>query len=128
VGRSDASADPQSLATVEDFLQHFGVKGMKWGNRMSFKRPVKESPSADAAKAMALRDRAKRSKPKALSNKELQEAINRMNLEQQFKRLNTNERNIAVRFISNTLLEVGKREAVGLVAKKAAKLATRAVV
>lgn len=126
MGRSESSAGADSLNSVENILKHYGVKGMKWGSRLS--RKPKETPSADAARALLLRDRAKRSKPRALSNAELQEAINRMNLEQQFKRLSTNERNVASRFIANTLLEAGKREVTSVVAKKAAKLVTKAAI
>lgn len=122
--RADTSggADRRGVTTVNDFLQHYGVKGMKWGRRG---KAVKESPSAESSAATAIRARAKTSKVKALSNKELQEAINRMNLEQQFKRLSTNERPVVTRFIASTLLEIGKREVQATIAKKVAKTAVK---
>lgn len=104
------------MSYVEDFLTHHGVKGMKWGVR----KGAKEGPSADAQKALDLRARAKRSKPRALTNAELQTAINRMNLEQQFKRLAVNEQHPVKRWISSTLLEVGKREVQVAIGKKVA--------
>lgn len=104
------------MSHAEDFLEHFGVKGMRWGVRGG-----KGTPSADAAKSTSIRTIAKKSGVKSVSNKELQEAINRMQLEQNFKRLTTNERNPAARFIASTLLEVGKREVQTQVAKKIAK-------
>lgn len=110
-GESAAHADE-----VDDFLEHFGVKGMRWGQ----KKGPKEAASADASKAITLRDRAKRSKPKALSNAELQTAINRMQLEQNYKRLAVNEKPAVTRFISSTLLEIGKREVQTHLAKKVA--------
>jgi hypothetical protein len=106
---------------VADFLEHYGVKGMRWGIRGG--KATKEAPSTDAARAATLKVRAKRSKPKALSNKELQEVINRMNLEQQFKRLSVNEQPAIKRFISSTLLEIGKREVQVSLAKKFARKA-----
>lgn len=112
------------MSAVEEFLAHYGVKGMRWGVR----RGSKEAPSSDAARATELRTRAKQSKVKALSNKELQEAINRMNLEQQFKRLSTNERPVVTRFIASTLMEIGKREVQTALAKKVAKTAAKAVI
>lgn len=111
---------------AEDFLAHFGVKGMRWGSRKG--GSTKEGPSKDAASATALRTRAKKSKVKALSNVELQQAINRMNLEQQFKRLSVNERPAVTRWMASTMLEIGKREVQTAVVKKAAKLVTKAVV
>lgn len=109
---------------VDQFLLHFGVKGMKWGSR----KGTKESPSADSVRKTMARQRAKRSGTKALTNAELQDAINRMNLEQQFKRLATNERPAVTRFIASTMLEIGKREVQVGIAKKVGKVAAKAVV
>lgn len=114
------------MSAVDDFLAHYGVKGMKWGTRRSSKLP-KEGASKDATTALDLRARAKRSKPKALSNAELQAAINRMNLEQQFKRLATNEKPPVQRFIASTLLEIGKREVQVAVGKKVAATVAKKV-
>jgi hypothetical protein len=101
--------------TVDDILAHFGVKGMKWGKRSS------APSSADAEKATAIKVKAKKSKTESLSNAELQAAINRMQLEQNFKRLRVNEKSAATRFISSTLMEIGKREVQATLAKKVAK-------
>lgn len=107
------------MSAVDDFLAHYGVKGMRWGSRMG-SRSTKEGPSPEAQAALNIRARAKKSKPKALTNAELQQAINRMNLEQQFKRLSTNEKPPVQRFIASTLLEIGKREVQVAVGKKVA--------
>lgn len=103
------------MSAVEDFLAHYGVKGMRWGTR---KKGSVEPASKDAKTALDLRARAKTSKVKALSNAELQAAINRMNLEQQFKRLSVNEKPAVQRWMASTLLEIGKREVQVAVAKK----------
>jgi len=123
VDRTGDSDSAGRVTSVESFLAHFGVKGMKWGGRRA--GSTKEAPSNDATNALALRTRAKKSKPKALTNAELEQAIKRMNLEQQFKRLATNERPVVTRFIASTMLEIGKREVQQAVAKKAVKLATK---
>lgn len=109
------------MATTDDFLEHYGVKGMKWGVR----RRSRGEASDDSKRTDTVRDKAKKGGVKTLSNAELQAAINRMNLEQQFKRLRTNERPVVTRFIASTLQEIGKREVQAQIAKKAAKLATR---
>lgn len=119
-----SGSSPGGGVSVNDFLVHFGVKGMKWGQ----KKATKEEASKDAARAVELRTRAKRSKPKALSNAELQEAINRMQLEQNFKRLAVNEKPAVTRFISSTLLEVGKREVQSAITKKVASTIAKKVV
>lgn len=71
-------------------IQHFGVKGMKWGVRKDDKggssKKTKEV-SSDAAEADAARVKAKKQGPQSLSNKEMQSLVNRMNLEQQYSKL-----------------------------------------
>jgi len=102
------------VAEVDDFLAHYGVKGMKWGVRNpdrspSFDResntyrhpsvktaddviyPVNRQGkrvSDDAARAAILKVAAKSSGTEVLSNKQLQDLVTRMNLEQQYSRLN----------------------------------------
>ena len=71
-------------AMIEEFIAHFGVKGMKWGVRKS--GPSGE-PSSDAARAHALGARATTLGTHNLSNEELQHLVTRMNLEQQYSRL-----------------------------------------
>lgn len=99
--------------TVEDILVHFGVKGMKWGKR-------KNPASGDSAAATSTRTTAKKKGVHTVSNNELQAAIRRMQLEQDFKRLSVNEKSAATRWVSNALLEIGKREVQQRVAKKVA--------
>jgi uncharacterized Fe-S cluster-containing MiaB family protein len=99
------------VTSAADFLQHFGVKGMKWGKK-------KNPASSDAAASTSVRLTAKKKGVHTVSNKELQTAIERMQLEQNFKRLKVNEKSAATRWIASTLLEVGKREVQTRVAKK----------
>jgi hypothetical protein len=94
----------------EDHLEHHGVKGQKWGVRHlrdngsgpvpveTRIRPGKmvktsggkhHSAHEDAVKAATARQKAKKSTLDSLSNRELQDLVNRMNLEQQYSRLIT---------------------------------------
>lgn len=93
---------------VDALLRHYGVKGMKWGVRSAGSsgpqdvkvksnfgnRLVRTSGgkghklSEDATKAAVSRQKAKKSNVRSLSNKELQELVTRMNLEQQYNQLN----------------------------------------
>lgn len=68
---------------VDNFIEHFGVRGMRWG--------VRKQRKADA-KAAAERDRATQA-IQGLSDKDLKAAVDRMNLESQFRRLNSEEAN-----------------------------------
>ena len=108
----------ETMDDVDDVLAHFGVKGMRWGVRKAptarqedFRRAAKEGKkkvtvraepgkkiktkggkgveaSDDAIRAAVIKRVAKGSKPSALSNDELRTAIQRMQLEQQFRDLN----------------------------------------
>jgi hypothetical protein len=73
-------------------LEHFGVKGMKWGVR----RQQNEANAAEDHKVTAsVREKAKSGGgTKALSNQELQAAITRMNLEDQYSNLVAKRRKI----------------------------------
>lgn len=74
---------------TEEFLEHFGVKGQRWGvrgSRSSSKPSSKKTPpqSSDSKKISSLRQR----KPSQLSNKQLRSVNDRMNMEQNFSKLN----------------------------------------
>lgn len=82
---------PESDATsglgdvlVERVLAHHGVKGMKWGRRKA--RPSHPA-SEDHTRASAASVKAKEGGVKALSNKELQDIIQRKQLEKQHREL-----------------------------------------
>jgi len=110
-GPNPSNGAVRGVTSVSDFLTHFGTKGMKWGKK-------KNPASSDSAKSTTVKTAAKKQGLHTVSNKDLQEAINRMNLEQNFTRLKVNEKSPVTRWISSTLLEVGKREVQSKVAKK----------
>lgn len=108
--------------TTDEFLRHYGIPGMKWGRRKSkspsYEKSVKtfggKSPhrnlsvspkSIDAQKARNYKDRAKSSGTDALSTKELENLVKRMNLEQQYSRLNPPQVS-AGRQLMNSLMPV----------------------
>lgn len=87
---------------AENFLEHFGVKGMRWGVRKKESRVsvttgpggrIRTSgghnrpPSTDAVKAARLRQKSRKSSVKSLSNEELATLLKRMNLEKQYNDL-----------------------------------------
>lgn len=86
----EAGAMVQSENT-DQFLAHFGVKGMKWGVRkdgtLSGHTSV-HTAHEDAVKAQAAKEKVRVGGVKALSNEELQALVTRQNLEQNFARLN----------------------------------------
>lgn len=98
---------------VDDFLQHFGVKGMKWGvhrreqagsvggrdvtitskggSRVKTSGGRGHGPSEDALSAARSRQIARRSSTDSLSTKDLQNLVTRMNLERQYGQLKSHD-------------------------------------
>jgi hypothetical protein len=129
-------ADP-----TEKFLEHFGVKGMKWGRRTS-NIPAGETRAAqkkpgrrvtaeggrgvraheDAIRSATQRQIAKKSTVDALSTKELQELVNRMNLEQQYSKLAAGTVSPGRKFVNDLLINTAKQQATQVVNQQASSL------
>lgn len=98
-------------------LEHFGVKGMRWGVR---RKPTKSTGDAQAADKV--RAKIKSGGTKAVTNKELKKLVERMNLEQQYNRLKPDSaQKKAGKFVADLLLTAGKAEASKFVLGQAAK-------
>ena len=104
----DLLSDKIALWSEDDptsgVLSHFGIKGMRWGVRRE-RNPVEvstsvrpgqkvkakggenQSASEDAIRSARLRQTARKSSTDALSTKELQELVSRMNLERQYSQI-----------------------------------------
>jgi hypothetical protein len=116
--------------TIEDILTHHGTKGMKWGIRKRTGRAgpqevvVKDRPGrkrikttggegrpahSDATSVRVTGQIARKSGVKALSDAELRAYNNRLNLEQQAKRLQYEDSSLPRKFILSTLRQTGKK-------------------
>lgn len=85
-----------STENERDFLQHYGVLGMKWGVRKEHPVIAKEgSKITESAKRTVKaagdikRTQSRDDNLSELSDDELRKRVNRMNLEQQYKDLNS---------------------------------------
>jgi RNase P protein component len=78
---------------VEEFLEHHGVKGQKWGIRNKSKR-TSAVTSREHKRIKKNRKAVAAPKPsaKSLSSQELQAAVSRMNLEKQYNQLIGNKK------------------------------------
>lgn len=90
--------DDSMFDNIMDDLTHHGVKGMKWGKRK--KRP-KQLSKADAM-ARDLQD------AKKMSHQELQERVNKLRLEHEYVRLNSNKYNDTRSKMDNAVSTMGK--------------------
>jgi hypothetical protein len=125
----------QTAMLGEGVLEHFGIKGMRWGVRRqegsggtigshlpSLHKHVE--PSHDAARAKALKVQARKGGTQSLSNKELRDLNERMNLEQQYSKLTGSSTGkaraiVGGKFIGNLLLNVGRTQASDILNQKA---------
>lgn len=64
------------IEEVDNIIEHFGVKGMKWGIRKD-RRPSSSKSSKDY----------KKGEEKRLSDQELRARVNRLNMERQYRDL-----------------------------------------
>jgi 2'-5' RNA ligase len=116
---------------ADKFLAHFGVKGMRWGVRKD-RSGGGHGGSDDHNNATAARAKAKKGGVKSLSNKELQDMITRMNLEQQYVRLAPPSKGAIImrkgsQVVGEILIGVGKSQATKLLNDQATKLVAQAL-
>lgn len=105
--------DSKKIQNGSDFLEHYGIKGMRWGVRRSEKQlakaRAKESDSDDAARAkkVAKKIQSQGGRTSSISNADMQLLINRMNLEKNYKTLMAQEAKIKK---ENSKLFKGKKK------------------
>ena len=92
-------------------LYHFGIKGMKWGIRRYQNKDGSLTPAGRKRQKSEDHIRAKNLKKKKLSelsNAELRELNNRMQLESQYKNLKKQNVSIGRKFIQDVAYETAK--------------------
>jgi len=109
------------MQEVDKILSHYGTLGMRWGIRKSSKSsggaptPItinakpgkkivtsggKNLPVSEDAKAAAIyKQKARSSGPQSLSNQEMRLIVDRMNLEQQYNKLNPKQKSLGEKFL-----------------------------
>lgn len=122
------STTERGRTAAEEALQHYGVKGMRWGIRRkrTASSDVKVSQrgkklktsggegrpaSEDAIRSRRTQQIIKKSGLVALSNEELQAYNTRLNLEANARRLSIQEKNAGTKFVNDLIVNTGKNAA-----------------
>ena len=101
---------------MRDYIYHHGIKGQKWG--------IRRFQNKDGSLTPAGRKRQKHNDDgpihedyskshntksvKSMSDKELRDRINRLNMERQYAQLTATEKSMGRKIVSEVLLNVGK--------------------
>lgn len=110
---SNEEFDPNM--SCDEFLEHFGILGMKWGRTKggsssgtstSSTEPKEDKRSADYKQKQMLRKK----KPSEMTNKEIQELTTRLQLERSYKELTKTDVSPGKKFIKNLLLGAAKQQ------------------
>jgi len=78
---------PRAGSSVDDVLEHYGVRGMRWGKRKKSSGGTSSKSTSDAKNVASSRSKVKTGGTKTLTTPELQALVTRMNLEQQYSNL-----------------------------------------
>jgi methyl coenzyme M reductase gamma subunit len=98
---------------MKNFLEHYGVLGMRWGQR----KGRKTIASNDRRRI----DNINTKSIKKLSNKELQDVITRKQLEKSYKSLTMSKMDVGKKLVSDILVKSAKQTATTFVSKQMTK-------
>jgi hypothetical protein len=115
--------------STRDYIEHFGIKGMRWGERKD-RGDSGSHVSEDHAKATELKKVVSKHGTAALSNNDLKLLVDRQNLESQHSRLNPEQQKAGEKFLKELLGvggSVGKQQATTYGNKYAAKAIEAAI-
>lgn len=100
-------------------LMHYGVLGMKWGVRRRQSTIKKSSNKTDSdPKESKVK---KKKSVSELSDTELRQAINRIQMEKQLAQLTAKEKSAGAKFVTDVLTNAAKQTATSYTAKYMAK-------
>lgn len=100
-------------------LMHYGVLGMKWGVRRK-RSTIKKSSNKTDSDPKESKVKKKKSVSE-LSDTELRQAINRIQMEKQLAQLTAKEKSAGAKFVTDVLTNAAKQTATSYTAKYMAK-------
>jgi hypothetical protein len=108
--------------TSREYLQHWGILGMKWGKKKGKKKTPVKIVKTSASDDHLTKEQLKSKPLKEMTNKEIRSFTERVQLEKQYADLTKKEvskgRKFVNEFLLNPIKEVASRKAKELVAKQ----------
>jgi hypothetical protein len=109
---------------IDDFLSHYGIKGMRWGVRRANPSGESAPKSEDHERSRATKQTIKTSGTKSLSNKDLKDYLERMDLEKRYHKDNPSTAKKVGKVVGDFLLNMGKKEAASFASKQVGNFIT----
>ena len=97
-------------------LQHHGILGQRWGVRRTESQLARGSKGGSSLKRASTKETEK-SKVKSMSDAELRQKINRIQMERQYSQLSKKDISAGQKFVSDVLMTAAKQTATNYVSK-----------
>ena len=97
-------------------LQHHGILGQKWGVRRTEAQLARGSKGSPSSKKVSAKE-AERSKVKSMSDAELRQRINRIQMERQYSQLNKKDISVGQKFVTDVFTNAAKQTATNYASK-----------
>lgn len=97
-------------------LQHHGILGQRWGVRRTEVQLARGSKGGSSSKRVSTKETEK-SKVKSMSDAELRQKINRIQMERQYSQLNKKDISAGQKFVSDVLMNAAKQTATNYASK-----------
>jgi hypothetical protein len=124
MGSFDMNMDSISLEKNQNELKHYGILGMKWGIRRTPEQISRTKGHVDSASGIVkeakninnsvknIRSSSRNKDLSSMSDKELREKVQRMNMEQQYYMLSKNKITKGQEYVNNILDVAGSALAI----------------
>lgn len=115
---------------MENSLQHYGILGMKWGRRRYQNKDGSLTPEGKARRSKSTRSQNfsedyinahSKKKVSEMSNAELREKINRIQMEKQYSQLTMREKSTGEKMVREILTNAAKQTATNYISRYMSK-------
>ena len=114
------------MSEIQDYLEHYGVLGMKWGKRKDTSRgsssktreSKKKKKPQNLSREASIARKLKEKKVEEMTNEEIRTLVNRMRLEQDYKTITARKKRAGEKIAGEILLNAAKQTATSFVSAR----------